>query len=456
MAEITTGRETHPRLSADGTWWWTGQAWVRAKSDDGLWRWTGSSWVPATAFGMSGRAPAELSLALQQVAEGRFAQAGAVLATRAFEWRPSGDLSELVQRLQEARRRLIEIDEQLGSGDTQDLATALSQLVLDEGRRGRLRDEREALMTEVREFAARLGRRARTPTVKEADDLLRVARELDDRSRRLRAVASQLEEVERTHADTIAAARRELEAAEQGRQAALAEAAEGIRAAEAEHQRAVEEAQLRLQRVRTPGPGALQAQFGPVRLHSNVIEMPVGRAPTAGAYAVAATAVALWRDHRPVISDLTVLGAAGTEEFHQALARQSDALFLLAVGRTAAAILPCPRGQEPSARNFVTSVLETARRAEADRHERDVRVRLAERELEEVAADRGRVIEAEDAVGRVERDLGLIGPIEDARQRLASAGEDTPDLARARERLEALTRALTAPPEPLRSAERDL
>jgi hypothetical protein len=456
MAEITTGPETYPRLSADGRWWWTGQTWVRAESEDGLWRWAGSDWVPATPFARSGRGPAELSLALEQVAEGRFAQAGAVLATRAFEWRPSGELSELVQRLQDDRRRLIEIDEQLGSGDAHDLAAALNHLAPDEARRERLRDEREALMTELRPLAARLGRRARTPTVKEADDLLRLARELDDRSRRLRVVASQLEEVERTHADTIAAARRGLEAAEQAREAALAEAVDRIRAAEADHERAVEEAQLRLQRVRAPGPGALQAQFGPVRLHSNVIEMPVGRAPTAGAYAVADTAVTLWRDHRPVISDLTVLGAAGTEEFHKALARQTDALFLLAVGTTAAAIVRCPPGQEPAARNFVASVMETARRAEADRHEREVRVRLAEREVEEVVADRRRVIEGEEAVGRVERDLRLIGPIEQARQRLTSARQETPDLVQARQRLEALTRALTAPPEPLRPAEADL
>jgi hypothetical protein len=104
----------------------------------------------------------------------------------------------------------------------------------------------------------------------------------------------------------------------------------------------------------------------------------------------------------------------------------------------------------------VAAVREAARRAEADRHEREVRVRLAERELEEVAADRRRVIAAQEAVGRVERDMGLIGPIEEARQRLAGAREETPDLVQARQRLEALTGALTAPPAPLRSAEADL
>jgi phage terminase Nu1 subunit (DNA packaging protein) len=101
-------------------------------------------------------------------------------------------------------------------------------------------------------------------------------------------------------------------------------------------------------------------------------------------------------------------------------------------------------------------VLETSRRAEADREEREVRVRLAEREVEAVAADRWRTKEAEEAFGKVERDLGLITPIEEARHRLAAAQAENAELVQARKNVDALTRTFAAPPEPLRSTSPDL
>jgi hypothetical protein len=440
-------------LSADGRWWWDGSGWIGAESEDGLWRWDGSAWRPTSD--LPGRTPAELASSLSKLADSRHAQAGAVLATRAFEWRPTGELSDLVQRSQEAHRRLLEINEQLGSDETHDLATVLAHIVVDSEQRNHLREERERLTMELRTLTAWLGRRAPTPTVKEADELLRVARQLDDRAQRLGAASTQLEETERSRSESVAGAQRQLSTAEQAREAALAQVGQALKAAEAEHARAVEETRARLQRVRMPGPGALQAQFAQIRLHSNLIEMPTGRAPTAGAHALADSAEALWRDHRAVISDLTVLGAPGTEAFHLALGDQSDALFVLVVGRTAATVLPCPPGQERSARNFVTAVLETSRRAEADNAEREVRVRLAEREVEAVATDRWRTKAAEEAYGKVERDLSLITPIEEARRRLAAAQADNAELLQARKNLDALTRTFAAPPEPLRTTAPD-
>jgi hypothetical protein len=455
MTEVTAGSPpgTDPRLSADGQWWWNGRGWIAAESEDGLWRWDGSAWRPTSD--LPGRTPAELASSLAQIADGRLAQAGAVLATRAFEWRPTGELSDLVQRSQETHRRLLEINEQLGSAETHDLATVLAHIVVDSERRNHLREERERLTTELRTLAAWLGRRAPTPTVREADELLRVARRLDDHAQRLSAAAAQLEETERERSERVADAQRELSTAERAREASLARAREALETAEAEHARAIEEGRARLHRVRMPGPGALQAQFAQVRLHLNLIEMPTGRVPTAGAHALADSAEALWRDHRAVITDLTVLGAPGTEEFHRALGDRSDALFVLVAGRTAATVLPCPPGQERSARNFVTAVQETSRRAEADQEEREVRVRMAEREMEAVAADRRRTKAAEEAYGKVERDLGLITPIEDARQRLAAAQADTAELLQARQNLEALTRTFAAPPEALRATAPD-
>jgi hypothetical protein len=396
--------------------------------------------------------PAELASSLSQLADAAYAQAGAALATRAFEWRPTGELSDMVRRAQETHRRLLAVDEQLGSIEAHDLATMLAHIVVDSEQRSRLREERERLVTELRTQAASLGRRAPIPTVKEADDLLRVARQLDDRGQRLSEAATQLQEVERVRSESVAEAQRELARVEQAREAALAQALQAVRTAEAEHTRAIDEARARLQRVRMPGPGALQAQFGEVRVHSNLIEMPTGRAPAAGAEALADTAEALWREHRAVISDLTMLGAPGTDEFHTALGHRSDGLFVLVVGRTAATVSPCPPGQESSARNFVTTLRETSRRAEADQEEREVRVRMAEQELETVANDRWRTDAAEEAYGKVERDLALITPIEEARQRLAAAQADTAELVRTRQNLEALTSTLAAPPQPLRTA----
>src|SRR5205807_10576977 len=117
ITEITTGSApgSDPRLSADGRWWWNGRGWVRAESEDGLWRWDGSEWRPTSD--LPGRAPAELVSSLSQLADAAYAQAGAALATRAFEWRPTGDLSDMVRRAQETHRHLLEVQEQLGSGE---------------------------------------------------------------------------------------------------------------------------------------------------------------------------------------------------------------------------------------------------------------------------------------------------------------------------------------------------
>ena len=450
MTEIDAGSAptSEPRLSADGRWWWNGRGWIRAESDDGLWRWDGSDWQPTSE--LPGRTPIELALSLSKLADAAYSQAGAVLATRAFEWRPSGELSEMVRGTREAHRRLVEINEQLGSAEADDLSAVLSHIVLESEQRRLLRDERERLATELRTQTASLGHRAPIPTVKEADDLLKVARHLDDRGQRLRLAAAQLDAAEQARSENVAQAQRELASAEQAREAALAQSAEAVRTAEAEHARAVQEARGRLQRVRMPGPGNLQARFGDVRLHANLIEMPTGRTPAAGARAWADTAAALWRDHRSVISDLSVLGAPGTDEFHAALADRSDALFVLVVGRTAATVAPCPSDQESEARSFVATVVETSQRAASDQEEREVRVGMAEQELETVAADRWRTDAAEEAHAKVERDPALITPIEQARQRLAAAQAETPELVHARQNVEELTRTLAAPPPPLR------
>lgn len=39
-------------LSADGRWWWDGQAWQPALSPDGRYRWSGAAWLPASSSTM--------------------------------------------------------------------------------------------------------------------------------------------------------------------------------------------------------------------------------------------------------------------------------------------------------------------------------------------------------------------------------------------------------------------
>ena len=66
--------------------------------------------------------------------------------------------------------------------------------------------------------------------------------------------------------------------------------------------------------------------------------------------------------------------------------------------------------------------------------------------------DRTSVEAAEAELARVEADPGLLGAIDDARERLNRARADTPELIEARRKVLELARRLVAPPEPLKGA----
>jgi hypothetical protein len=438
---------TRRLLSGDGSWWWNGRRWVAATTEDGLWKWDGTRW--RGNVDLEGRRPEDLATTLSLLAEDRYCEAGTILARRAAEWQPDGSLRDLVERAMESESRLDRVEEGLNLADNRGLRRRLTTTAED---RRQLEEERENLGAEHRALMVRLGRSAPQPSIKEADDMLSAARLLDERAALMTAGLAEVDEAERMRADAAAAAQRELAAAEDARLRALQEARRAVEAAESAHAWAVAEARARMRTVLTPGPGELKAGLGPLRLHANLLETPTGRVPAAGASAYVDTAQALWAEHRGALADLVLLEAPEAETFLDALTEGSSALFLLVSGRTGTALWPCPTGQEKAAQRFATVVCDHAREAGRTKGDRDDKARRAENELDHVTHDRSTIESAEAELARVEADPGLLGGIDDARERLNRARADTPELIEARRKVLELARRMVAPPEPLRAA----
>ena len=438
-------------LSRDGNWWWNGRRWVPATTEDGLWKWDGARWQPTK--NLAGRRPEDLAATLAVLAEDRYAEAGVILASYVPDWEPEDRLQRLAEQTREVGERLRRAEEAL-SGDGSARGGILGRRGVPFSDRRQLEEERDALRSEYRALTSRLGREAPQPSVKEADDVLRAARNLDERAALLTAGLAEVDEAERMRADSAVAAQKELATAEEVRLRSLQEARRAVEAAEAAHAWAVAEARGRLRAVLTPGSGELKAGLGLLRLHAGVLETPTGRLPAAGLSAYADTAAELWRQHRNPLAELILLETPEAESFLTALTEGGSALFLLIVGPTGATLWACPPGQEKGARRFAAVVAEHAREAAAARQERDVKARKAENELESVTRDRSRVESAEAELARVEADPGLLGAIDDARHRLERARADTPELTDARRKVLELARRVSAPPEPLRVAAR--
>src|SRR4030081_3882611 len=101
--ETTTQVSTRRLLSGDGAWWWNGRRWVPATTEDGLWKWDGSRWKGTVD--LEGRRPEDLATTLALLAEDRYSEAGQILARRAVEWQPDGQLRDLVERARVAEER---------------------------------------------------------------------------------------------------------------------------------------------------------------------------------------------------------------------------------------------------------------------------------------------------------------------------------------------------------------
>ncbi|MDQ6743592.1 MAG: hypothetical protein M3Z97_11905 [Candidatus Dormibacteraeota bacterium] len=436
-------------LSRDGNWWWNGRRWVPATTEDGLWKWDGARWQPTK--NLEGRRPEDLAATLGVLAEDRYAEAGVILAGYVVDWQPEGKLQRLAEQAREVGERLRRAEEAL-SGDGSARGGILGRRGVPFNDRRQLEDERDALRSEYRALTSRLGREAPQPSVKEADDILGAARNLDERAALLTTGLAEVDEAERMRADSAVAAQKELATAEEMRLRSLQEARRAVEAAEAAHAWAVAEARGRVRAVLTPGSGELKAGLGLLRLHASVLETPTGRLPAAGLSAYADTAAELWRQHRNPLADLILLETPEAESFLTALTEGGTGLFLLIMGPTGATLWACPPGQEKGARRFAAVVGEHAREAAAARQERDAKARKSEGELDSVTRDRSRVESSEAELARVEADPALLGAIDDARQRLERARADTPELNDARRKVLELARRVIAPPEPLRVA----
>jgi hypothetical protein len=446
--EAATQSGSRRLLSGDGSWWWNGRRWVPAATEDGLWKWDGARWK--ATVDLEGKRPEDLATTLAILAEDRYSEAGVILAHRAPEWQPEGGLRDLVERAREAGDRLGRVSEGLTVADGgRGLRRRLGATDTD---RRHLEEERSTLGSEQRALMVRVGRSAPQPSIKEADDMLAAARLLDERAALMTAGLAEVDEAERMRADAAAAAQRELAAAEDARLRALQEARRAVEAAESAHAWAVAEARARMRTVLTPGPGELKAGLGPLRLHANLLETPTGRVPAAGSAAYVDTAQALWSEHREALADLVLLEAPEADSFLDAVTEGSSALFLLVVGRSGTALWPCPPGQEKAAQRFATVVCDHAREAGRTKRDRDEKARHAEEELDQVTRDRSSIEAAEAELARVEADPGLLGAIDDARERLNRARADTPELIEARRKVLELARRLVAPPEALRAA----
>lgn len=439
--------QTRRLLSRDGSWWWNGRRWVAATTEDGLWRWDGSRWQ--ATVDLAGKRPEDLAATLALLAEDRYAQSGAILAERSAEWQAEGGLQDLQRQSQEVGERLRRIEEALTEGPGRGI---LGRRYAGPGDRRQLEEERDALRAEYRTLTARLGREAPQPSLKEADDILAAASMLDERAALMTAGLAEVDEAERMRADAAVAGQKELAAAEAARLRALQDARRAVEAAESQHAWRVSEARNRLRAVLTPGAGELKAGLGLLRLHAMLLETPSARLPAAGLTAYADRAAALWREHREPLSDLVLLESPESENFLSALSERSGTLFLLLTCPTGAALWACPPGQENAARRFAAVVNEHSREASAVKEEREVKARKAENELEVITRDRSVVEAAEAELARIEADPGLLGAIDEARQRLERARADTPELIDARRKVMELARRVIASPEPLRVA----
>jgi hypothetical protein len=420
------GSRTRSLLSPDESWWWNGRRWVPARTEDGLWAWNGSRW--RTAAELEGKPPEVLAGALIALADERRTEAGAILAARAAEWQPEGELRDLVSRAEEIAARLQQTQEGLTAAPNRRMLGRRSAVAADSHA---LEAERETLRAQQRTLHAQIGRLAPHPTVKEADDALAAARILEERSALVTSALDQVQKAERVQAEAQAAARRELAAREEARLEAIAEARDRFRST-----------------LRT-GMGDLEVGLGQLYLHSRVLRTPSGSLPTAGLIAAEGTATTLWRSHRELLGGLVVLELPETASFLTALVTGSDTLFVLFKNRTGAALWMCPTGQEVAARRFLVALREQARQAEAGGGESEARARDAEQKLEALGRDRSSVEAAEKELARVKADLDLQAAIESARQKVEQADNPIPELVAARKKVDEEVSRLLTPPEPL-------
>lgn len=433
-----------PRTSADGSWWWDGRRWVATSTPDGLWQWDGEQWRPTIE--LRGVRSRDLATTLAFLAEDRYARAAAILVDRAREWRPRGEARDLVGRAIAMRRGLLRVENAfrgMAAGPPGLFRRARTQP--DE--RQRIEDEQALLDSRYRTLLVQLGRRAPRPTVKEADDLLDVARRLDWRATTITEALVAADEAERARANAIEAARSELQAAEAAGARAIHTAGLALERARAARSRERQGLCDRLRRaLGAPGDQPLAA-VGPLRVRATAVETPAGHLPVTGAGAAVGSAVALWRERRDCLQDLVLLESPETEAFLRCLAERRRDQFLLLTTRSRTVLWHCPPGEEKPLRQFATALNQQATRAAAPAEKR---LRAAEELLQELATRGGdEVAEAQAAAERAEAERRAAAGVEAARRRLAEARAEPPELLAARHRAASEVQAVSTPPAPL-------
>jgi hypothetical protein len=370
-------------------------------SDDGWWWWDGRRWMAAVTgdglWSWDGTAwkptvdfgqmrPIDLAATLTLLAEDRFAQAAEILVARVDEWRPASGLVPLIRAATAQGKR--------------------PRRVADD-------DWGAALEADRRSQLVRLGRAAPRPTMADADGLLEPARFLDARAGRLTEAVLALEAAEREHALAIEVAQRDLDAARAARE------------------RAVGPTRRRLMRALIGDPGSVLAEAGPLRAHADVIATPAGRLPVLGLVPMVGTAHGLWIQHQALLADLVLTETAEGIAYADCLMDGADDLFVVLAARSRTLLWRCPTGQERLARHLVRVVRRRAAESAAE---------AGERTEDEVAplVERCRQLDHE-----------VKSTYEQARVRLANATWPPPELAAARQRVDAEQVAIETPPPPL-------
>lgn len=437
------------RLSADGRWWWDGEGWVAAVSPDGLWTWDGRRWTFAVeeAEGDPGRLVAELD----RLAAERFSEAGAVLASRGDEWEPPPGLASQVALARERLARLEAIEEELDYGERPD--GPLGSLLGWRGGQRRLLDrERDSLESELGPLLAEIGQAAPQPSLKEADELIDVARRLTAVASDVAAALASVAEAELDLQRRVGEAEADLERVGAERESALAPARQAVDDARARQAARLDAALERLRAVSAHETGALLAKLGDLTLYENVVEWPGGRAPAAGAALVAGRADVLLSSHPELVEALALAGAPHAAELQEAELRGSNQGFLLLTTRLGAWLRPLAEGEEKPAATFATELSAASRAAVRHARARSAKITQARAEAEAAASDTSELEAAEAEYRRLQAEPALERPLRAAEARIEAARGQRAELDAARKRLEGRLAALKTPPEPLSAA----
>lgn len=449
---MTGPDHAHAQLSADGRWWWDGRLWVAAQSADGFWHWDGREWW--TRVPLDQPDPAELASSLNELADERYLEAGAILARRRREWQPPEELAALVddahaqlQRLDTLEARLARLDGQLSRG----LGGIFAWVTGGPVRVERLRSDLYRLQERLRGPLIEIAERATQPTLKETDEILPGIGQLRDRALALSSAASALEAARREHIELQAAAEAELLAAQDQIQEAIQAADEEIENAIAAQLKVVDGVRQELGRARIGDRGEHLASFESIQLFERWIETPDGKGLVEGAEAIADTAPALWKTHSPLLTRLMQMDSTGARAFHEAESAGGSQLFLLVITDAVKSVVACPPGEEEAAKQFARTVGRTSAERVAARPARDAWLAGIEAQLRAGLSDQTAIDRARDRRAKVESDKRLRAAVHLAEEKIAQIEADDTATVSAQERVNALIAAIAQPPEPLRS-----